>query len=316
MPASPPVPPPLPTTSRPLLAERAHVQLAPFFRTICFGHGMFVQHFSHFCWDSPTAPPPSPSLSKPELNALPLWSWVIVFTALQRPYADPIQSTFIRRYLLKALQGECRTDKQQLNFLWTYYCVFPLALSLCSHLCRSSLIYHFHTFLSLLPKLTTTSNSKACVCVEKSTADVPVSQSKLLSPADPPQLSADTTSSSSCTHWESSVSWWPSTLLCPSCAGRGCTPWGCPTSTTSLSTTTTVSSSSCCPTSHVRSPGFFPNLMNNLSFEGLLGMIHCAKKLHTHNLGWVKTHCYAAITVSQLKVRLTLFLSKPLESMH
>lgn len=64
---------------------------------------------------------------------------------------------------------------------------------------------------------------------------------------------SDTTSSSSCTPWESSENWWPFMLLCRSCAGLGCTPWGSPTCITCPSTTTTASSSSCCPTSHVRS---------------------------------------------------------------
>lgn len=65
--------------------------------------------------------------------------------------------------------------------------------------------------------------------------------------------SADTTSSSSCTPWESSENWWPFMLLCHSYAGLECTPWDSPTCITCPSTTTTASSSPCCPTSHVRS---------------------------------------------------------------
>lgn len=33
----------------------AHVQLLPFLKTICFGHGMCVQRFSHIRWDTPTS---------------------------------------------------------------------------------------------------------------------------------------------------------------------------------------------------------------------------------------------------------------------
>lgn len=33
----------------------AHVQLLPFLKTICFGHGMCVQWFSHIRWDTPTS---------------------------------------------------------------------------------------------------------------------------------------------------------------------------------------------------------------------------------------------------------------------
>lgn len=69
----------------------------------------------------------------------------------------------------------------------------------------------------------------------------------------------DTTSSSSCTPWESLENYWPFTLLCRSYAGLECTPWDSPTCITCRSTTTTASSSSCCPTSHVRSQ-FIPTL--------------------------------------------------------
>lgn len=33
----------------------AHVQLLPFLKTICFGHGMCVQRFTHIRWDTPTS---------------------------------------------------------------------------------------------------------------------------------------------------------------------------------------------------------------------------------------------------------------------
>lgn len=62
----------------------------------------------------------------------------------------------------------------------------------------------------------------------------------------------DTTSLSSCIHWELSESCSPFTPLCHLYADLECTPWGSPTSTTCRLTTITSSSSSCCPIFHVR----------------------------------------------------------------
>lgn len=42
--------------------ERGSCSAAPVFKTVCFGHGMFVQHFSHIRWDTPFEPL--------------LWSWL------------------------------------------------------------------------------------------------------------------------------------------------------------------------------------------------------------------------------------------------